>query len=171
MAVALTYWVTWVGLRINSQKDSSFVSQKKKKKPDSVVFDEKEGYNAAILPYGTSVGAPAITLENIGGWKEQGTLMVNKELKSRFKELEDQYIKLVEEHRWNELVYAAEFNFEPVIGQLYYLYDRGGVKGKPFLSMIAPGEWGGKKGMEFIGSFALNHNRKWILQEAAPQSS
>jgi len=107
--------VTWVGLRIKSQKDSSFVSQKKKKKPDSVVFDEKEGYNAAILPYGTSVGAPAITLENIGGWKEQGTLMVNKELKSRFKELEDQYIKLVEEHRWNELVYAAEFNFEPVI--------------------------------------------------------
>ncbi|HBD43091.1 MAG TPA: DUF2452 domain-containing protein [Bacteroidetes bacterium] len=147
------------------------MKENKKKKPDSIVFDEEKGYNAAVLPYGTSVGAPAIKLDNISGWKEQGTMMVNKELKIRFKELEDQYIKLVEEHRWNELVYAAEFNFEPVIGQIYYLYDRGGVKGKPFLSMITPEEWGGKKGMEFIGSFALNHNRKWILQEAAPQTS
>lgn len=135
-----------------------------KKRPDLVVFDETEGYNAALLPYATNVGAPAIRLENISAWKEQGTLMVNKVLKARFKELEDQYIRLVEEHRWNELVYAAEFNFEPVIGQIYHLYDRGGLPGKPFLSMIQPHEWSPRKKMEHIGSFYLDPNRKWIKQ-------
>lgn len=135
-----------------------------KKRPDQVVFDESEGYNAALLPYATNVGAPAIRLENISAWKEQGTLMVNKVLKARFKELEDQYIRLVEEHRWNELVYAAEFNFEPVIGQIYHLYDRGGAPGKPFLSMIQPHEWSPRKKMEHIGTFYLDPNRKWVKQ-------
>ena len=138
----------------------------KRKRPDQVVYDEKKGYNAALLPYASSVGAPAIRLENIAGWKQQGTHMVNKVLKAKFMELEEQYRGLVEEHRWNELVYSAEFNFEPVIGQVYHLYDRGGQPGKPFLSMIAPGEWGRKRReaqqMGYIGSFYLDPNRKWV---------
>lgn len=137
-----------------------------RKRPDQVVYDEEKGYNAALLPYASSVGAPAIRLENIAGWKQQGTHMVNKVLKAKFMELEEQYRSLVEEHRWNELVYSAEFNFEPVIGQVYHLYDRGGQPGKPFLSMIAPAEWGRKRReaqqMGYIGSFYLDPNRKWV---------
>ena len=30
------------------------------KKPDNIVHNEKEGYNANLLPYATNVGAPAI---------------------------------------------------------------------------------------------------------------
>lgn len=146
-------------------------SEKQKKRPDSVVFDEKKGYNAALLPYATNVGAPAIRLENISAWKQQGANMVNHVLRTRFKELEEQYILLVEEHRWNELVYSAEFNFEPIIGQTYHLYDRGGQPGKPFLSMIAPHEWGRKRREEqqmgYIGSFSLDPNRKWLKLETS----
>ena len=145
--------------------------KKKKKRPDSVVFDEEKGYNAALLPYATNVGAPAIRLENISAWKQQGAHMVNHVLRTRFKELEEQYIQLVEEHRWNELVYSAEFNFEPIIGQTYHLYDRGGQPGKPFLSMIAPHEWGRKRReaqqMGYIGSFSLDPNRKWLKLETS----
>jgi hypothetical protein len=41
----------------------------KKKYPDNIVYDEKEGFNANILPYGSSVGAPAIKVEDIAVWK------------------------------------------------------------------------------------------------------
>lgn len=147
----------------STDKPSSAPSERR---PDSVVYDEEKGYNAALLPYATNVGAPAIRLENISAWKEHGTLMVNKVLKARFRELEEQYLRLVEEHRWNELVYSSEFNFEPVIGQIYHLYDRGGEPGKPFLSMIAPHEWGPRRrAMQeegHIGSFHLDPNRKWV---------
>jgi hypothetical protein len=43
---------------------------------------------------------------------------------------------LVEEYKWNELVYNAKFAFEPVIGQTYHLYV--GRDGNIFLSMVNP---------------------------------
>ena len=42
------------------------------KKPDNVAE------NPAILPYGSNVGAPAITPTNISSWKQQRTASVNQ---------------------------------------------------------------------------------------------
>ena len=106
----------------------------KKKRPDSVVYDEENGYNSNILPYGTNVGAPAIKMEDISTWKSISVNKVNKQLSSKFNELKQEYQKLVEEYKWNDLVYKSKFNFEPVIGDTYHLYDDG--KGDIFLSLI-----------------------------------
>ena len=127
-----------------------------KKKPDNVVHNEKEGYNASLLPYATNVGAPAIRPDNIDSWKLQGVNKVNKQLETKFLELKEEYQKLVEEYQWNELVYQAKFAYEPVIGEIYHLYI--GNDGNPFLSLIAPNEWN----KEHIGSFKLNSEQKWI---------
>ena len=43
----------------------------KKKKPDLVVWDEEKGYYSKELSYGSNVGAPAIKLEDVGGWKNR----------------------------------------------------------------------------------------------------
>ena len=71
-------------------------------------------------------------------------------------ELKEEYQKLVEEYKWNDLVYKSKFIFEPVIGDTYHLYDDG--KGDIFLSLITPLEWN----RTHIGSFTLNSERKWI---------
>ena len=126
------------------------------KKPDNVVFSEKEGYNASILPYGTNVSAPAIQMEDVDSWKMRGVLKVNKQLSTKFNELKAEYQKLVEEYQWNELVYKAKFSYEPVIGETYHLYI--GNDGGVFLSLISPNEWN----KEHIGSFQLNSEQKWI---------
>jgi len=126
------------------------------KKPDNVVFSEKEGYNASILPYGTNVSAPAIQMEDVDSWKMRGVLKVNKQLSTKFNELKVEYQKLVEEYQWNELVYKAKFSYEPVIGETYHLYI--GNDGGVFLSLISPNEWN----KEHIGSFQLNSEQKWI---------
>lgn len=128
-----------------------------KKYPDNVVWDEKsQKYVANILPYGSNVGAPAIIPDDIDTWKQISVNKVNKQLKTKFEELKEEYKKLIEEFQWNDLVYKSRFNFEPVLGETYYLYI--GNNEELFLSLIAPNEW--KK--ECIGSFTLNSERKWI---------
>jgi len=119
------------------------------KKPDN--FAE----NKALMPYGDNVSAPAIRVENISAWKQVNSLKVNHQLQTKFNELKEEYKKLVEEYRWNELVYNAKFSFEPVIGQTYHLYV--GRDGNIFLSMINPSEWN----YECVGSFVLDSNNKW----------
>lgn len=127
----------------------------KKKKPEMVVWDEERGYYQNILPYATNVGAPAIKIEDVNGWKRGAALEVNKQLRTKFDELKSEYESLVEEYRWNDLIFKAEYNFKPVIGEIYHLYLR--ENGSIFLSMISPSEWK----MEYIGSFKLTSTQKW----------
>jgi hypothetical protein len=119
-------------------------------KPDNV------SDNPGLLPYGSNVGAPAIQVLNIGHWKEPRVLNVNKQFEDRFEQLKKEYQKLIDEYKWNDLVYKSKFSFEPVIGKIYHLYY--GVDGKIFLSLIQPNEWN----REHIGSFKYNHDNKWI---------
>ena len=131
----------------------------KKKKPDNVVFSEDEGYHAMLLPYATNVGAPAIKMNDIVSWKSRGITNVNKEFEDKFNELKTEYLKLMEEYQWNELIYAAKFSFEPIIGESYHLYKAD--DGSHFLSLIEPHEWN----REFVGTFRLNSNKKWVAVE------
>ena len=120
------------------------------KKPDQVAD------NPALLPYASNVGAPAIRPDNIDDWKLRGVNKVNRQMETKFNELKEEYLKLVEEFQWNELVYEAKFAYEPVIGEVYHLFV--GSDGNPFLSLIGPDEWN----REHIGSFRLNSEQKWI---------
>ena len=133
--------------------------------PDNVVYSVEEGFNANVLPYSTSVGAPVIRVDDVVSWKSRGIDNVNKELGNKFNELKLQYQKLMEEYEWNELVYSAKFSFEPVIGEIYHLYrDAVGVN---FLSLISPQEWN----REHIGTFKLNSDKKWIVLDTKQSNS
>jgi len=136
------------------------IDKMENKKPDNIVYSAEEGYNANVLPYATTVGAPVIRVAVVVSWKSRGIENVNKELVNKFNELQQQYQKLMEEYEWNELVYSAKFSFEPVIGEIYHLYrDAAGVN---FLSLISPLEWN----REHIGTFKLNSDKKWVVLKA-----
>jgi hypothetical protein len=120
------------------------------KKPDNIAD------NPGLLPYASNVGAPVIRPDNIEDWKLRGVHKVNGQFETKFNELKAEYIKLVEEYEWNELVYQAKYSYEPVIGDTYHLYS--GKDGRPFLSLISPNEWN----REYIGSFKLTSEHKWI---------
>ena len=128
-----------------------------KQKPDNIVYSEDKGYNASLLPYSTNVGAPAIKIDDVVSWKSRGISNVNKEFENKFNELKIEYLNLMKEYEWNEIVYNAKFSFEPVIGEIYHLYC--GDDGVNFLSLISPQEWN----KEHIGTFKLNSNKKWII--------
>jgi hypothetical protein len=120
------------------------------KKPDNYVE------NAGLLPYGSNIGAPAIHVSNIEHWKEPRVISVNQQFEDKFEELKKEYQKLIEEYKWNDLVYKAKFSFEPIIGKNYHLYYN--KDGKIFLSLISPSEWK----FEHIGTVKYNHDNKWI---------
>lgn len=126
------------------------------KKPDNIVFSDVKGYNASLLTYSTSVGAPVIKIDDVVSWKSRSINNVNKEFENKFNELKEQYESLMREYEWNELVYNAKFSFEPVIGEIYHLYANN--DGMNSLSLIAPNEWN----KEHIGTFKLNSEKKWI---------
>ena len=125
-------------------------------KADEIVHNSKEGYIAKKLPYGSNISAPAIKLDDISTWKAVGVQKVNKQFFAKYAELKDEYNQLVDELKWNDVVYQSKFSFEPCIGNIYYLYK--GTDGKNFLSLISPTEWDKKH----IGTFQLNSERKWI---------
>ena len=133
------------------------MSTNSKKKPDSVVWDENsQKYNASLLPYGTNNSAPAIVLDDVGAFKQRGVNKVQKTFSAKYTELIDEYNQLVDEVRLNEVIYNSRYSFEPVIGEIYHLYeDR---LGNYFLSLISPTEWNKKH----IVSVRLNSEHKWV---------
>ena len=132
------------------------MSKGKKKVPDLVVWDEEKGYYSKELTYGSNVGAPSIHLEDVDGWKRNQANKANKVFTKKYDEIKEDFKQLVSEVQWNEFVYSAKYNFVPVIGETYYLYEKS--DGSPFLSLIAPNEWP----MKFIGATRLESNNKWI---------
>ena len=124
--------------------------------PDNVVFDsEKQTYDAALRPYGTNVGAPSITTKDTATWKNRNIHKVNQQFRARHLELQASHQRMMEQFEYNNLVYNAKFNFEPIIGETYHLYrDK---KSESFLSVIAPSECN----FDFVGSFYLNADQIW----------
>ena len=118
-------------------------------KPDNVADSPN------ILPYGSNVGAPAIRPEDIDGWKESKVSKTNKYFQSRYDEIKEEYRELIESYEWNKLVYRADFRWDHIKGETYYLYQRDG--GQLFLSLVEPSQWN----QIFIGAFRLDSNDKW----------
>jgi hypothetical protein len=130
--------------------------RKKNSKPDLVVWDEEKGYYQKELTYGSNVGAPAIKMEDVGGWKQTQANIANKQFKSRYDELKEEFQKLIDEVNWNDLVYTSNYSFIPVMGETYHLYIKN--DDTMFLSLISPNQWR----QNHIGSFRLDSMQKWI---------
>ena len=127
----------------------------KKKYPDNVVWSEKDGYYAHLLPYATNIGAPVIKPDNLSSWKNEKIFKTNKYFNKKYEEIKEQYQKLVEEFEWNDLVYNSNYNFQPIIGEKYHLYRRN--NGEMFLSLIEPNSWK----QEYVGTFEMDSDNKW----------
>jgi len=122
------------------------------------VYNEQRGHYAKLLPYGSNVGAPSFGPTNLTPWKREGIKKINDQLHTRLGELKSQYDLLMEQLHWNELIYSSSFNFEPIVGHTYHLYQ---AKEGFELSLLSPEEWGRSLKLKWIGSFRLTSDRSW----------
>ena len=129
---------------------------KEDKKPDNVIFNTvTKKYDAALKPYATSIGAPVITTTDTMAWKNRSINKVNHKVKSKYLELKAEYEKMIQEFEYNKLIFEAKFSFEPIIGEIYHLYER--KNGESFLSLIAPEQCK----FNTLGSFYLSAEQIW----------
>lgn len=127
----------------------------KKKKPDQVVWDqEQEDYIARLLPYATQTIGPVIKIPNVDAFKQKGVEKVSKQLQTELEELQNKIKNFVKSASDTQKVYTAKFKFEPLVGEVYFLYQ--GEK-EEYLSLIPPNQW--KK--KFLGAFRLSSEYKW----------
>jgi hypothetical protein len=116
---------------------------------------DKVNLKPNILPYPHHVGAPKVEPVNITFFKQNGTRKVNKVLKRRYDELLKEAEILQNSYLINQEVYDSKYNFEPVIGEIYHLYEE--LNGNKSLSIISPTEWNKK----YLYSVVLNSDLTW----------
>jgi|TARA_R110000803_G_scaffold90401_3_gene157733 hypothetical protein len=125
----------------------------KKKYPDNIVYNYETGeFDASKKEYPTTVSSQKFEPIRVD---KSDSLKANKYFESRLNEIKDEYKKLVQEYNWTSLVYESTYNFQPIIGEPYYLYQN---KNKVlFLSLIEPTQWK----MDYLGTFKLLNSGKW----------
>ena len=116
---------------------------------------DKVNLQPKSIPYPTHVGAPKIEPSDLTAFKSHGLNKVDKVIKRRYEELIRDAETLQNSILLQQEVYESTYKFEPIIGQVYHLYeDKNGGK---FLSIIEPELWSQK----FLYSAVLNSDMTW----------
>lgn len=110
----------------------------------------------AFLPYPASTLSPPIIPADLTSFKTRGISEVERDLRQKLTEIREDYLRAIDHFNWNKLVYEAEIRFEPVVGEIYHLYDMGGRRA---LSMISPDQWPHRH----LATVRLNYDRQWLV--------
>ena len=108
-----------------------------------------------LLAYPHHVAAPKITEVDLSAFNRLQAHKVSKSLKKRAEEISVLVKNLQEDYALNLELYSATRSFEPVLGEVYHLYEK--ADGSKFLSLIAPTEWAQK----YLYSGTLNSDGTW----------
>ena len=119
------------------------------KRPDNIAD------NPGLLPYGSNVGAPSIKPTDLTTFKKNGLSKVEKVFDKRYKELVEQAETLQKSFLLTQEVYDSKYKFEPLIGEIYHLYEDS--DGGRTLSLIEPTHWS----MKHLYSVILNSDMTW----------
>jgi hypothetical protein len=99
----------------------------------------------SILPYAHERGGVAIAPEDVGKAKARGIQAMEEQVSSQLKQIYGQVEVLARQAREirrraeiSYRLYEAAMGYEPLIGHVYYLYEKEG--GIPWISLIGPEE-------------------------------
>jgi hypothetical protein len=138
--------------------------------PEGSPFTNTEVYHKQlnVLPYASSVGSVAIRPTEEGAIKhkallamEQQTDMQLDQIRQQIELLARQAQELRKRKELSLMIYEARLNFQPVIGQTYYLYEK--KDGSHLLSLVSPREWGGSGPFkQFVSAVKLLADHTWM---------
>lgn len=108
----------------------------------------------SILPYDLERGGQVIEKLDLTFVNHNRKNKLFNYANSKIEDLRKQYEETVSLWEWNDYVDSFDINFEPVIGQTYYLYE--GIT--KFVSILTPQEFKRK----CLGSAKLCSDGYWI---------
>lgn len=113
-----------------------------------------------LMSYPHHVGAPKIEPVDLSLFNQLQAHKVGKSLQKRADEISKLVKGLQEDYVLNLELYSATRSFEPIMGEVYHLYEKG--DGTQFLSLISPREWNKK----YLYSGTLNSDGTWSKVDA-----
>jgi hypothetical protein len=134
------------------------------------LISKKEVYHKqlSVLPYAHSVSGVAIVPTQQGVIKHKAlqamaeqTDMHLDQIRKQIELLALQANQIKRRKELSMLIYAANINFVPQIGQVYHLYEKS--NGQHTLSLVAPSDWGGGAGpyKAHLGGVKLLADHTW----------
>ena len=123
----------------------------------------------SVLPYSASVAGAVIkpTEEGVIRHKaltamEEQTNMQLEQIRKQIELLALQAQEIQKRKELSVLIYGSKLNFQPVIGQVYYVYEK--ADGTFLLSLISSKEWGGGSGpyKSFVAAVKLLADHTWM---------
>jgi hypothetical protein len=108
---------------------------------------DKVAENPGLMEFPHHVGSAMIKPEDRGKIKSKALTSMQEQTNLQLKNLYDQ-MKLIADQANNikkrievsEMIYDAQYKFDPLVGHIYYLYKNN--KGDNILSMLSPQDWG-----------------------------
>lgn len=136
---------------------------------------EKTAENPGLLPYAHTSGSAVVRPEDMNrtvarslSAMDQQTEMQMDQIMSQMKLLADQARAIQNRKLISERIYRADMRFEPLIGHIYYLYQKNGVD---LVSLVAPGEWGrsARKNLKWVASLRLLADHTWEVLDLSEE--
>ncbi|CAN5451912.1 hypothetical protein BH10BAC4_BH10BAC4_26650 [soil metagenome] len=138
-------------------------------KPDGQAMTNVEIYHKqmSVLPYSSSVAGAVIKPNEEGVIRhhaltamEEQTNMQLSQIRQQIELLAIQAKEIQQRKELSMIIYDAKLSFNPVIGQIYYLYEK--EDGSYLVSMVGPKEWGSKLPYKsFIAGVRLLADHTW----------
>ncbi len=137
--------------------------------PDGQALTNTEIYHKqmSVLPYSSSAAGAVVRPNEEGLIRHQGltameeqTNMQLTQIRQQIELLAIQAKEIQQRKELSMLIYDAKLSFNPVIGQVYYLYEKS--DDSYLVSMIGPKEWGGKLPYKsFVAGVRLLADHTW----------
>lgn len=148
--------------------------KKKKIDIDQIDFEKeklKTSDSPGLIGFPHHIGSVSVKPEDKGKIRGRAMIAMKDQTERQMSQLYQQMQTLVDQANQlkkrvevSEKIYQSHMNFEPVIGHIYYLYEK--KKGLTILSMISPIEWGNKMPYKkYLAMVKLLGDHTWEIIE------
>ncbi|MDA9951031.1 DUF2452 domain-containing protein [Oligoflexaceae bacterium] len=119
-----------------------------------------------LMEYAHSVGGFSVVPTSEGAIKGKALDAMHQQTQTQMNQIKEQMLLLARQA--NEIkkrvevsheIYQAKISFKPVIGHLYFLYDK--PNGQKMLSLISPEEWGADSKLTLVARVKLLADHTW----------
>ena len=151
---------------------------KKSSKTEKTDQDPDFPSNPGLMNFPHTIGSAVIKPEDLGKSKGRAITAMREQTRMQMTQLYEQMHLLAEQAKEiqkrievSEKIYMAQIGFEPIIGQVYYLYKKDEETNINILSMISPSEWGKKNPyVKFISSVKLLADHTWEILNSSRET-
>ena len=136
---------------------------------ENPIDKDKIAENPHTLPYAHTVGSAIIKPLDKGKIKGLSMKAMYQQTEDKLQQIKEQVEMLINQaheiHKRidiSEKIYEARYNFKPIIGTTYYLYQQ---EEDYILSMISPEEWGKNLKYDFLSDATLLADHTWKISD------